>query len=70
MKIKSKVVTVVTAKFSDEEVNLMISLGRHCLRPENSITDALVEVFGYDQGHQMAQILINLAEGFAPKNNA
>ena len=70
MKIKSKVVTVVTAKFSDEEVNLMISLGRHCLSPENNITDALVEVFGYDQGHQMAQILINLAEGFSPKSNA
>ena len=70
MKIKSKVVTVVTAKFSDEEVNLMISLGWQAGNPENSITNALVEVFGYDQGHQMTQILINLAEGFAPKSNA
>ena len=70
MKIKSKVVTVVTAKFTDEEVNLMTSMGSHCRRPSNSITDALVEVFGYDQGLQMAQILINLAEGFSPKSNA
>ena len=70
MKIKAKVVTVVTAKFSDEEVNLMISLGRHCLRPENSITDALVEVFDYNRGQQMARILVDLAEGFAPKSNA
>lgn len=70
MKIKAKVVTVVTAKFSDEEVHLMISLGWHCGHTSNSITDALVKVFGYDQGHQMAQILINLAEGFYPKSNA
>lgn len=70
MKIKYKVVTLVTAKFSDEEVHLMISLGWHCGHTSNRITDALVEVFGYDQGHQMAQILINLAEGFYPKSNA
>ena len=70
MKVKTKVVTLVTAKFSDEEVNLIRKLGEHCLRPTNSISDALEEVFGYDIGIKMSNFLIELAEGFAPKNNA